>query len=162
LTVVSLFLIIGLSQSCARNHHTELAVPAGWQRIEADGLFTFYLPEGMRLVSDEMCEECAWGSTYSDDRLRLYAEYTSWNEEFAPQYLAKQADYVKEMTVIDGKLAKIQRWLLEQPIDDYKFTLDARIYDAKDFQLVARMSADYKEPGNLETVKRIVQTIQFH
>ena len=71
---------------------------------------TFYLAHGMRLEREEMCVECAWGSTYSNDRMRLHATYTSWNEEYAQDYLAKQAEYIREMTTIDGNRAKIQSW----------------------------------------------------
>jgi hypothetical protein len=67
----------------------------------------------MQLRSTERCEECTWGSTYADERMRLYAEYTSWNEEYAEQYLAKQPDYQKQITELGGKKAKVQSWRTE-------------------------------------------------
>jgi hypothetical protein len=73
----------------------------------------FVLPKRMELRSEERCVECIWGSTFSDDRIKLDAEYTDWNEEYAQQFLAKQQEYVKELTEIDGKSAKIQGWRFE-------------------------------------------------
>jgi hypothetical protein len=64
----------------------------------------------MKLSSVERSVECAWGSTFSDNRISVHGEYSDWNEEYAPHYLAKQQEYVKELTEIDGKSAKIQTW----------------------------------------------------
>jgi hypothetical protein len=149
------------SPACTNNRAVQSAISAGWTRVEADKSFTFYLPESMRLVSQERCEECAWGSTYSDDRLSLYAEYTSWNEEFAPQYLAKQADYVKEIGELDSKAAKIQSWSLPEPVDGYRYTGEARVYDPRDGGLIATMSVRCKDTSDLETARRIFKTIRF-
>jgi hypothetical protein len=135
-------------------------IPEGWKMIEADKFMTFYLPDGMRLVSEERCVECAWGSTYSNDRIRLYAEYTSWNSEYAAHYLAKQADYLKEMTTIDGNRAKIQSWRLEQAVDGFNLYTEVRIYDPSG-KLKARMSALCIESIDIETAKKIYTTIQF-
>ena len=150
-----------LASGCTNNRAVQSAIAAGWTRVDADKFFTFYLPESMRLVSEERCEECAWGSTYSDDRLRLYAEYTSWNEEFAPQYLAKQADYVKEIGELDSKAAKIQSWSLPEPVDGYRYTGEARIYDPRDGRLIARMSVWCKDASDLETARSVFRTIRF-
>jgi hypothetical protein len=147
--------------SCAQTSKVGPAIPEGWKRVEADKFMTFYLPNGMRLESAEMCVECAWGSTYSNDRIRLHATYTSWNEEYAQHYLAKQAEYVKEMTTIDGNRAKIQSWRLEQVVDEYNLTIEVRVYDSSG-KLKAMMSALCKAGSDLETAKKIFMTIQFH
>jgi len=158
-----LILIIAglLSLACTKAHNPESIVPEGWNRIEADNFFTFYLPKSMQLISEERCEECAWGSAYSDSEVRLYAEYSSWNEEYAAQYLAKQAEYMKEMAAIDGKRAKIQAWQLEQPVVGYYFTAEVRIYDSETGKMRARISALCKERNDLETAKEIFKTIKF-
>lgn len=122
---------------------------------------TFYLPNDMRLESAEMCWECAWGSTYSNDRIRLHATYTSWNEEYAQHYLAKQAEYVKEMVTIDGNRAKIQSWRLEQVVDKYNLTIEVRVYDSSG-KLKAMMSAWCKKGSDLETAKKIFMSMQFN
>jgi hypothetical protein len=150
-----------LSISCAQTSKVDPAIPEGWKRVEAAKFMTFYLPNGMRLESEERCMECAWGSTYSNDRIRLDATYTSWNSEYAQHYLAKQAEYVKEMTTIDGNRAKIQSWRLEQVVDEYKLTIEVRVYDSSG-KLKAMMSALCKEGNDLETAKKIFMTIQFH
>jgi hypothetical protein len=70
----------------------------------------------MRLSSAERCQECAWGSTFSNGRIRLHAEFSTWNEEYTAQYLEKQQEYVKEWTEIDGKRAKIQSFALDASV----------------------------------------------
>src|SRR5262245_50617117 len=147
--------------SCAQISKVGPAIPEGWKRVEADKFMTFYLPDGIRLESGERCMECAWGSTYSNDRIRLYATYTSRNEEYAQHYLAKQAEYVKEMTSIDGNRAKIQSWRLEKAVDEYNLTIEVRVYDSSG-KLKAMMSALCKAGGDLETAKKIFNTIQFY
>ena len=139
----------------------ESAAPVGWNKTEAGKFFTFYLPKSMHLVSEATCFECAWGSTYSDTQIRLDAEYTSWNEEYAPDDLAKRADYTKELATIDGHRSKIQGWRLQQPEDGYHYTGDLRIYDAHTGKLKARMTALCKTTGDLEITKQIFTTIQF-
>src|SRR5436853_77552 len=99
-------------------------IPNGWQRIDGDGYFSFYLPPSMQLRSTIRCEECAWGSTYADDRIQLYAEYTSWNEEYAQQYLTKQIDYQKQITEIGGKKAKVQSWRTQDSPEGFAYTAE--------------------------------------
>ena len=117
LLVATLFFL-----SCSQPRRVEPAAPVGWNKTEAGKFFTFYLPKSMHLVSEATCLECAWGSTYSDTQIRLDAEYTSWNEEYAPDDLAKRADYTKELATIDGHRSKIQGWCLQQPEDGYHYT----------------------------------------
>ena len=138
----------------------QVSIPDGWHKIDAEGRFTFYLPGTMKLSSDERCEECAWGSTFSDDRIRLYAEYTSWNEEYAPHYLAKQKEYVKELTEIDGRSAKIQSWQTEDSPEGFGYIAEVRFYGA-DRKLVARVSALCREGRDVETAKQIFRTVDF-
>jgi hypothetical protein len=114
----------------------------------------------MRLENKYTCPECNWGSTYSNDRIRLYAEYSSWNEEYAQDYLDKQAEYIKELTIIDGNRAKIQSWRLEQVVKEYNRTIEVRIYDSSGI-LKARMSALCKAGSDFETAKKIFMTIKF-
>ena len=131
-----LFLLITplLFSSCTQAKRVELDAPAGWKKIEAGKFFTFRIPESMQLVSEATCMECLWGSAYSDSRIRLDVEFTSWNEEYASEHLAKQADYTKQMETIDGHSANIQSWRLLQPEDG---------------------------AGDLETTKLIFKTIHF-
>ena len=139
---------------------TEVAIPAGWQKVDAEGRFAFHLPQGMKLTSTERCEECAWGSVYSDDRIRLYAEYTSWNEEYVQEYLDRQPEYARELTRIDGRKAKIQSWRLNAAVEGRGFTTEVRFYGS-DGKLLAHMSALCKERDDVETAKQIFRTADF-
>jgi hypothetical protein len=110
----------------------------------------------MQLLTTERCEECAWGSTYSDDHMRLLAEYTSWNEGYAPEYLAKQSEYEKQTTVIAGKTTKLQSWRTSE-FDGFAYIAEARFFGSNG-KLVARLSALCKSQADLQTAKRIFST----
>jgi len=135
-------------------------IPGEWRKVAADVHFTFRLPTSMKLSSEERCVECAWGSTFSDDRIRLHAEYTDWNEEHAPQFLAKQQEYVKESTEIDGKSAKIQSWRSEDVPQGFRYIAEVRFYGT-DRKLIARLSALCKERRDVETAKQIFSSVDF-
>jgi hypothetical protein len=138
----------------------QVSIPDGWRKVDAEGHFTFYLPESMKLSSDARCVECAWGSTYSDGRIQLYAEYTSWNEEYAAHHLAKQKEYVKELTEVDGRKAKIQSWRAGDLPGGFGHIAEVRFYGV-DGKLVARMSALCKERRDVEIAKQVFRTVDF-
>jgi hypothetical protein len=138
----------------------QVSIRAGWRKIDADGHFTFYLPKSMKLRSEARCLECAWGSTYSDNRIRLYTEYTSWNEEYAANYLTKQKEYVKELVEVDGRKAKIQSWRAEDSPKGFGYIAEVRFYGA-DGKLEARMSALCKEGHDVEIAKQVFKTVDF-
>jgi hypothetical protein len=132
-------------------------IPDGWKRIDAEGYFSFYLPPSMQLRSTARCEECAWGSSYGDHPIRLYAEYTSWNEEYAEQYLTKQPDYQKQITEIGGKRAKVQSWRNQDSAGGFAYTAEVRFYGGNG-KLVARLSASCKAQSDVNTAKQIFRT----
>jgi len=90
-------------------------IPAGWYKVNADGLFSFYLPKDMKVSSYEMSLESAWGRFFSDSRIRLFAEYSSWEERYATEYLAKQFEYENERVEISGRKAVGHSWRWGEP-----------------------------------------------
>jgi len=136
------------------------SVPAGWTKITADGLFAFYLPKDMKVSGNERSEESAWGGTFSNNGIRLYAEYSSWEEGYAATYLAKQFEYEKERIELDGRKALVHSWRWAEPASVYKYEAEFRIYDAQGRMLV-RISADCKERADVELAKRIFTTVEF-
>ena len=130
-------------------------IPSGWQRVDA-GYFAFYLPPTMQLLTTERCDECAWGNSYTDDHIRLLAEYTSWNEGYAPAYLAKQAEYDKDTTEINGKTAKLQSWRTSE-FEGFAYIAEARFFGSNG-KLLARLSALCKSKSDVQTAKRIFST----
>jgi hypothetical protein len=136
------------------------SVPAGWTKVTADGLFAFYLPKDMKVSSNEMSEESAWGRSFSNNGIRLYAEYSSWEEGYAATYLAKQFEYEKERIELNGRKALVHSWRWAEPPGIYKYEAEFRIYDAQGRMLV-RMSGDCKERADVELAKRIFTTVEF-
>lgn len=136
------------------------SIPADWNKVTADGLFSFHLPENMKVSSYETSVESAWGRSFSNDGIRLYAEYSSWEEGYAAAYLAKQFEYEKERIEFSGRKAVVHSWRWAEPPGIYKYEAEFRLYDARGKMLV-RMSADCRERADVETAKRIFTTVQF-
>ncbi len=135
--------------------------PEEWRAINGGKYFTFRLPEAMRLTSEETCVECAWGSTFSDGRVSLHATYSSWDEGYAEHYLARQSEYKKETMMIAGRRAKIQTWRWERPVRGYAYYAEAKFYSLADGKMVAEMRALCKEARDVETARRIFNTVEF-
>jgi hypothetical protein len=155
---LSLVTLIIISGCFGAEQIAQAPIPNGWQRIDADGYFAFYLPPSIHLLSTERCEECAWGSTYADDNIRLGAEYTHWNDGYSLEYLAKQPEYQKQITEIAGKKVTIQSWRSLEPTDGFAYIVEARFYGG-DGKLVARMTALCKSQADMETAKQIFRTV---
>lgn len=136
------------------------SIPADWNKVTADGLFSFYVPKNMKVSSNEMSEEAAWGRSFSNDGIRLYAEYSSWEEGYTSEYLAKQFEYEKERIELNGRKALVHSWRWAEPATHYKYEAEVRVYDAQGKMLV-RMSADCMERSDVELAKRIFMTVQF-
>jgi hypothetical protein len=145
---------------CSRDLVALGSIPTGWQRIDARGYFTFYLPRGMKLSSTVASTESAWGSTFSDDRISLYAEYSSWPSEYTAEYLAKQPEYTKRLTEVGGRKAKVESWRLSGRRDGNRYIAHLKIYGA-DGKMVARMTALCKRRPDVEIAKRIFGTVTF-
>ena len=114
----------------------------------------------MKVSSNEMSEEAAWGSSFSTNGIRLYAEYSSWEEGYTAAYLAKQFEYEKERIELNGMKVLVHSWRWAEPSTNYKYEAEVRVYDAQGKMLV-RMSADCRERSDVELAKRIFMTVQF-
>jgi hypothetical protein len=135
-------------------------VPKGWRKIDAGGRFAFYLPKSMKLIGNKRCEECGWSGQFSDWRISLHAESSSWNGGYAAWYLAKQKEYAKELTEIDGRKAKIESWRSEEAPKGFNYFTEVRFYGA-DGKLAARFEAWCKGRHGVEAAKQIFRTVDF-
>jgi hypothetical protein len=126
--------------------------------MDAQGYFAFYLPASMQLRSTVRCEECAWGSSYEGESIRLHATYTSWDEGYSTEYLAKQREYHIESIEIGGKRAVVQSWRSTDSQDGFAYVAEARFY-ADNGKLVARFSASGKSQADVDIAKQIFRTV---
>ena len=159
--LIILALISLPAQTSSRSQTGTVPGPKGWREIKAGKYFTFSLPQAMRLTSEETCVECAWGSTFSDDRISLHATYSSWDEGYAEHYLARQTEYKKESLTIAGRKAKIQTWRWEQPVRGHGYYAEVKFYSLANGRMVAEMTALCKESRDVETARRIFNTVEF-
>lgn len=138
-------------------------MPERWYEVQADGLFTFYLPKSLKLTSPGGSPESEWGSTFANDQMYLHADYGSWGGETAPEYLAKQAEYHKEITNIDGMTAKIQSYRIGEGNwgHDYKYATELHIYTSNDSEKKLSMGFMCKQRSDIEIAKKIFNSIQF-
>ena len=138
-------------------------LPEGWYEVKAGKFFIFYLPKNMKLRVPGGSPESEWGSSYSNDEMTLSAEYSSWGGEVAPDYAARQVEYKKEVTIIDGRIAKIQSWRLEDANwgHDYKYTAGLILYDAISGEKRAQMHLLSKQGNGIEIANQIFKSIQF-
>jgi hypothetical protein len=148
--------VIILATCLAGKPTAQEPIPNRWQRIDAGGYFSFYLPPTMQLRNLRRCLECTWGSYYTNKQIRLHAEYTSWNEEYTEEYLMKQPNYQKQITEIGGKKAKIQSWKNEHRYE-YDYIAEVRFYESNG-NLVARLWAFCKRQSDVDTAKQIFRT----
>jgi hypothetical protein len=143
----------------ARSRIDRPPIQADWNKVTADGLFSFYVPKNMKVSGNEVSPEAAWGRSFSNKGMRLYVEYSSWEERYAADYLAKQFEYEKERIELSGRKALVHSWRWAERTP-YKYKAECRIYDAQGRMLV-RMSADCSERADVELAKRIFMTIEF-
>lgn len=136
-------------------------IPQGWHKVNAKHLFTLYLPASMQLSNPEQSIESVWGSTFSDERVKLYAEYGSWNGEYAPEYLAKQLEYEKELTQISGKRAKVESWRTDELPSSSKYIAEARVYRVDGDGNGLSLSALCKEESDVKMAKQIFRTVEL-
>jgi len=139
--------------------HLERIVLNDWYRVNGNGYLTFYLPQTIKLRSTERSQEAAWGSVFSDDRIRVFAEYTTFGEEWAESHLEKQNTYQKEFVDIDGRKAKIRSWCWATPETKFKCQAELIISDVP--KNWAKLAVDVKHQRDLELARRIFQTVSL-
>lgn len=137
----------------------ERVIPRGWYKVDAKSYFTFYLPKSVRLSSTEQSVEAAWGSTYSNDRIQLFAEYTSWQEGWSPTFLSKQKNYEKQLVEISGRRAVIRSWCWEKPESSFKCIAELRVSHEKKHR--AELSINVLKYQDLELAKQIFRTVEL-
>ncbi len=78
-----------------------LNVPLGWQKLDADGLFTFYLPSGMKIENGGGIE--TYYRTYTSENIKINVSYgNAWVNSITKQ-TKKPADYQVSSIEIDGR-----------------------------------------------------------
>jgi len=99
------------------------------------------------------------GSVFSDDRIRVFAEYTTFGEEWAESHLEKQNTYQKEFVDVDGRKAKIRSWCWATPETKFKCQAELIISDVP--KNWAKLAVDVKHQRDLELARRIFQTVSL-
>jgi hypothetical protein len=139
--------------------HLDRFIPPNWHRADGGGFFSFYLPKNVKLISDERSEEAGWGSTFANDRIRIYAEYTSLAEGWAAHYLGKQNYYEMRVVEISGRKALMHSWCWAQPQSNFSCQAELQIRAWQ--QQFVLITIETRELSDLVVANQIFRTVEL-
>lgn len=152
-------LTVCCSSSLGQQSTPNLNVPKGWKKVNAEGLFTFYLPPGAWDTgfrgTDDFYREWRLG------RMRFMFVYEPMS---VPSYDSLEKIFgggFKETVIeVGGRTARLFDYsLIEKGRREY-YT-DLYIGDLPKAQVKLWMQADSARPADLETARKIFRTVEF-
>ena len=146
--------LVGMSQS-------EVAAPEGWQRIDAKGRFSFYIPPEMKKQDVHGID--SYVEKYSSDTMRLGFDYGQYSNHLDNE---GEEDYQAEMIEIDGRNAKLVTFTIKNGEPGYSYYAGVYFSDVgatdrrfRKPELTGGVSC--KSKADQETAKKIFSTIRF-
>ena len=160
---VILFLILLSSKA----NVCQPAPPQSWQKIDAEGLFTFYLPPGMKKTDMAGVESFLGEYLDSDKRfLFIYEPYSYLS--YDSRHSEEMQDYQETETKIGGRKANIRTYHTTDESAYYSYqsgqityVAEIHIGDWAKSEVELFMSLESKSPTNLEIAKRIFSSVEF-
>ena len=152
LSVVTIFFLSSIS-IC------QTAQTSNWQRIDADGLFTFRLPQGFT-KTDMTGVEHYLGEYYKGETRFLFICGDSNSYAYDVRRQPEMEDYRETETRIDGKQANIRSYSrLENGERVYRVELNIGDWEKADVELY--MEVESKNLADIDMAKRVFNTIDF-
>ena len=135
------------------------SMPSGWRKIDADGKFSFYLPQDMRLTGrglDSSTRE------YSNGRIQVSFDYQpNAHVSYSSRATAFGNNFQETELQVDGK----KSFLFVYEARDYKnrpvHKADLYVGDLPNSKVIIWMSVSSRSPQAIETAKTIFSTIKF-
>lgn len=139
------------------------AVPAGWQKIDAKGHFTFYVPPGMKAGDVRGID--SYVGAYRNAEMRVSFDY-GWYSDPLNSY-SKGPEYKESFVELSGRKAKLVTFIQPEVADGFRHMAAVHFEDvgvAKregfgETKLTMRIIC--KHPDALETAKRVLRSIAF-
>jgi len=130
-----------------------------WQKIDADGLFTFRLPQGFT-KTDMTGVENYLGEYYKGETRFLFVHGDTASNAYDVRREPEMKDYQETENRIDGKQANIRTYSqIENGQHTYRAELN--IGDWANAKIELYMGVESKNPADLETAKQIFNSVDF-
>ncbi len=152
LSVVTIFFLSSIS-IC------QTAQTSNWQRIDADGLFTFRLPQGFT-KTDMTGVEHYLGEYYKGETRFLFICGDTNSYAYDVRRQPEMEDYRETETRIDGKQANIRTYSqFENGQRVYRVELNIGDWANADVELY--MEVESKNLADIDMAKRVFNSIEF-
>ncbi len=152
LSVVTIFFLSSIS-IC------QTAQTSNWQRIDADGLFTFRLPQGFT-KTDMTGVEHYLGEYYKGETRFLFICGDTNSYAYDVRRQPEMEDYRETETRIDGKQANIRTYSqFENGQRVYRVELNIGDWANADVELY--MEVESKNLADIDMAKRVFNSIDF-
>jgi hypothetical protein len=137
----------------------QTAPPSSWQTIDADGLFSFRLPQGFSKT--EMAVAGNYLGEYYKGETRLFF---IWGDTTSPAYDERRRpemrDYEEQNTRLKGKRANIRTyWISSEGRRVYHAELNVGNWERG--QVTLFMGLEGGDPKTLETARQIFWSVDF-
>ncbi len=160
--VISFLILLNSSAAICQT-----AIPRNWQKIDAEGLFTFYLPPGMKKTGMTGVESFL-GEYLGSERRFLFIhepyDYLSYDSRRSDE----MRDYRETETKIGGRKAVIRTYHTTDENAYYSYERGQTTYVAElhvgdwaKSEVELFMSLESKSSSDLEVAKRIFNSVEF-
>lgn len=130
-----------------------------WQKIDADGLFTFRLPQGFTKTGMTGIENYL-GEYYKGETRFLFIHSATASYSYEDRRQPEMQGYQETETQIDGRRANIRIfWLDENGERRYRAELNIGDWPTNDVELY--MELESKNPADIEMAKAIFNSVDF-
>jgi hypothetical protein len=137
----------------------QVAGASEWQRIDADGLFTFRLPQGFT-KTDMAGVENYLGEYYKGKTRFLFIWDDTASYAYDERRQPEMEEYQETETSIDGRRANIRTYFqIREGERIYRAELNIGNWEKADVQLY--MEVESKDSADLEVAKQIFNSINF-
>ena len=135
------------------------AAPSGWQRLDFEGKFSFYLPPDMRLTGrglDSFTRE------YSNGRTHIRFDYEpDGHLAYESRAMAFGKDFKEIELQVDGKKSFLFVYQAKDRKNRPLHKADLYVGDLRNSEVILSMSVSSRSSQAVETAKTIFHTIKF-
>lgn len=131
-------------------------IPSGWQRIDADGRFSFYLPPDMQPLETRGIDSLV--QAFRGGGLHLLYDYGRFSD---PLDYGEKAEYKEETVKIGDKSARVVTYYDLDSAHEFKYVAAIHFPDVGAKQAKLTVFVNCKDPADQATAKRIFYSIRF-
>jgi hypothetical protein len=142
---------------CLAPLHAQTGPTLSWQKINADGLFTFRLPQGFKKTGMTGVENYL-GEYFKGETRFLFVWSDSGSDEYDGQ--PQIENYRETETRIDGKRASIRTFSLIRD-GERRYRAELNVGDWRKGKVELYMDMESKDRADLAIAKRIFKSVIF-